>query len=286
MPPPQLQSSRKFLTQLFDALSVRTGGENKSGDAVVHNERGNPLEGVGGDVKKQLLALHVAFPNELLPALDLLDRSLVTRFRIRREGNDSPEGAAPQGMHGDVAAPGSNNMGHLGEGSRPHPPPSDGLGRTDSSDAEMLDPSRSDIPDEKVNASPQDAKKEATDAVYYVRSAQQRSSRYSTSFDSLTSYEVRLGAWNCSCPAFAFSAFPPLHPEPPVPVYEPDSDGEAERGGWSFGGSSLGDGIPPVCKHLLACVLAERCPGLLGGCVEERVVSVEEAAGWAAGWGD
>ena len=55
---------------------------------------------------------------------------------------------------------------------------------------------------------------------------------------------------------------------------------------WIFGGISLGDGMPPVCKHLLACVLAERCKGLFGGFVEERDVSVEEAAGWAAGWGD
>ena len=55
---------------------------------------------------------------------------------------------------------------------------------------------------------------------------------------------------------------------------------------WIFGGLSLGDDMPPVCKHLLACVLAERCKGLFGGFVEERDVSVEEAAGWAAGWGD
>lgn len=36
-----------------------------------------------------------------------------------------------------------------------------------------------------------------------------------------------------------------------------------------------------VCKHLLACVLAER----IGGYVEEREVVREEMAGWAAGWG-
>jgi hypothetical protein len=44
--------------------------------------------------------------------------------------------------------------------------------------------------------------------VYYVRSAQRRTSRYGTSVDATSSYEVRLRAWNCSCPAFAFAAFP------------------------------------------------------------------------------
>ena len=41
-----------------------------------------------------------------------------------------------------------------------------------------------------------------------------------------------------------------------------------------------------MCKHLLACVFVERCKGLFGGFVEDREVGVEEAAGWAAGWGD
>jgi len=40
----------------------------------------------------------------------------------------------------------------------------------------------------------------------------------------------------------------------------------------------------PVCKHLLACALIERC-GVLREFVEERTVGQEEAAGWAAGWG-
>jgi len=39
-----------------------------------------------------------------------------------------------------------------------------------------------------------------------------------------------------------------------------------------------------MCKHLLACVLVERVAAF-GGFVEERRVSVEEVAGWAAGWG-
>jgi len=57
-----------------------------------------------------------------------------------------------------------------------------------------------------------------------------------------------------------------------------------EAGSWEFGGLSRGAGAAPVCKHLLACVLVERCE-VFAGCVDEREVSVEELAGWAAGWG-
>jgi hypothetical protein len=43
--------------------------------------------------------------------------------------------------------------------------------------------------------------------------------------------------------------------------------------------------MPPVCKHILACVLVEHC-GLFAGFLENKGISVEEAAGWAAGFGD
>lgn len=140
------------------------------------------------------------------------------------------------------------------------------------------------------------------DTVYYVRSAQQRSSRYSTSYDNTTFYEVRLRAWNCSCPAFAFSAFSAVHPDPLVFSYEPGENQRLQGDGihgdrhvmdvtmrdsnWTFGGATLGSEMPPVCKHLLACVLVERCSGMFGAFVQERKVCVEEVAGWAAGWGD
>ena len=45
-----------------------------------------------------------------------------------------------------------------------------------------------------------------------------------------------------------------------------------------------GGGEAPLCKHLLACLLAERWE-VAGGMVEEREVGREEMAGWAAGWG-
>ena len=117
--------------------------------------------------------------------------------------------------------------------------------------------------------------------LYYIRSAQLRTSRFNTSYDTTTTYEVRLPVWNCSCPAFAFAAFPPSST---ADTYH--DEGEELDGLWNFGGVSRGEGMPPVCKHLLACVLVERCGGLFRRFLEERSVGVGEAAGWAAGWGD
>lgn len=57
---------------------------------------------------------------------------------------------------------------------------------------------------------------------------------------------------------------------------------------YPFGGSLTRDTVvsqtPPLCKHLLACVLAVRCPALFGGGVEERDVGAGELGGWCAGW--
>lgn len=217
-----LPTSRDFVTQLLDSLP----------SLPHHNAESNPLSDAPESVKKQLLSLQVLFPNEFLPALDLLDRRLVTRFLI--------------------------------------------------SSVETTPSANEDAAAQKV-----------VDTVHYVRSAQQRPSRYSTSYDGITSYEVRLQAWNCTCPVFAFAAFPSVHPEPVMPAYGGQNMGNhqskaavAEVAEWTFGGMSLCEGLPPVCKHLLACVLVTRCKGVFGGYVEEKSVSVETAAGWAAGWGD
>ncbi|KAH6642561.1 hypothetical protein C7974DRAFT_385667 [Boeremia exigua] len=250
-----LPTSRYFVTQLLNSLP----------SFQRDNAEQTPLSDVPEPVKKQLLSLQVLFPNEFLPALDLLDRKLVTRFRIDIQASSPAMPVAQDVQMQDLREP-------LREATGPVTP-----GR----------PAASETPSNDI------------DTVHYVRSAQQRSSRFSTSYDSTASYEVRLRAWNCTCPAFAFAAFPPMHPEPAVPTYTPpsptgddalqDEDSGAEKVDdleWMFGGVSLSDGMPPVCKHLLACVLAERCSGVLGDCVEERRVSMETAAGWAAGWGD
>lgn len=61
---------------------------------------------------------------------------------------------------------------------------------------------------------------------------------------------------------------------------------EGVRDGRGWGGLMLqGSGEEvPICKHLLACLLAEWW-NVAEGMVEERVVGRGEMAGWAAGWG-
>ena len=125
---------------------------------------------------------------------------------------------------------------------------------------------------------------DASDAkVYQVRSGQTQS-RVRGILNRTASYEVRLEAWSCSCPAFAFAAFPATvseggdtHKTMEEITYESDTN-------WRFGGLTLGNDMP-VCKHLLVCALVEHS-SVFSTFVEEKELSIEELVGWAAGWGD
>ncbi|KAK8226858.1 hypothetical protein HDK77DRAFT_117916 [Phyllosticta capitalensis] len=147
--------------------------------------------------------------------------------------------------------------------------------------------------------------------VFYVRSAS--SSTHGSYHSPPPVYEVRLSAWHCTCPAFAFAAFPASSASASTSAVAAGSDlgagieaslpnpssprSSASGCDWSFGGllrERGAEAVPPVCKHLLACLLVERAPRLFGvdadapadgGLVVQRRVSVLEAAGWAAGWG-
>lgn len=309
MSSPELPTNRHFVTQLFNSLP--TIPQPPPPDHAVATEPNNPLSSVPDTVKKQLLSLQVLFPNEFVPALDLLDRRLVTRFRI----SDGLESVADGGKEAAAAAAeldnGNEDVQMRGvDGEEEAIQTKDAELKThstiniavDDTSAQQMTTPQSPIPLTDTTIPESNSTTTSSNAkaapVYYVRSAQQpRSSRYSTSYDTTTSYQVRLQAWNCSCPAFAFSAFPATQYESRVPVYNDtaDKDGNEETihkgkgentDAWSFGGVSLGEEMPPVCKHLLACVLAEKCLGLFGRFVEEKEVSIEEAAAWAAGWGD
>lgn len=119
--------------------------------------------------------------------------------------------------------------------------------------------------------------------LYIVKSLGTTLSRRSRDAASASrSYVVRLEAWNCSCVSFALDAFPVGM----RPAGDGNDRGEQEER-W-FGGLSLdslagaGEDVP-CCKHLLACLLAERWHGFLGGYVESKEVSREELAGMLAG---
>lgn len=136
--------------------------------------------------------------------------------------------------------------------------------------------------------------------VFHVQSASAvqptgTSSRYAKRpMSTPTAYEVRLKAWNCSCPAFTFSAFgkgSDLEAASSKPDDEPNDEnpgqGYMTDDWWLFGGNLTSGSVRsvPICKHLLACLLGTRAQGLFGGGVEEKRVSLEEMAGWGAGWG-
>lgn len=376
-PPHHLPTPRAFLTDLFGSLPGRTtpatpydgrddGAGNRArvaGAAASSTTSANPLRGLQGNDRNVFLTLHVLFPNELLPALDLLDRRLVTRF-IVGDGAQTARGGGDAGCDEGAAA---ETIGR--------PAADDDAGIGGDRDDDVVDPARpASAPAEATaaassshdNAEHQQGDAEHTTTnppppplpLYYVHSAQQQHrhqfhhhrhrSRYGHHHhhgghsallgdedDTVASsaaepigaavgnwYEVRLAAWNCSCPAFAFATFPANLAEPsPSPGPSPmegaaaagkeEAKEEQEKGGgvaagedeegvggdggegvwerFGFGGLRRGTGetghVPPVCKHLLACLLVERAPGLFAGSVEEKVVSVEEAAAWAAGWG-
>ena len=208
-------------------------------------------------VKPLMLTLHCLFPNELLLALDILDRGLVRRLVNEDEDQD----------HNDEEV------------------------------HSFSFPSSASSPIEKSKPA---------EAIFLVISTSNSST---TPREEEKGYEVRLQAWNCTCPSFTISAFrdpeepdPELdsdnvdvdvgvdidiHSEPPSSTGSTSNTTEAYR----FGGTltrGFTRSSPPVCKHLLACVLLVRCPRLFGagaGPHSRLVVSAKELAGWCAGWG-
>jgi hypothetical protein len=291
--PNPLPSTRHLLTSLISTIASSTQQQNQG------EETSNPLSNTAAtsqNTKSAFLTLHSLFPHDFLPALDLLDRGLVTRFILTGDSEASeqlePDRSAGGGGDDD-GYKNDNNEAHTEE----HPQDED---RTEQHTQ----------PQPKYSLK----RKRKQTVVYQVRSAQRSKtsssrSEYPTSTTTTTgaSYEVRLKAWNCSCPAFAFAALPVDAAENGnsdggIGEDEDDDDveyglagneshtttathnGEDETAWLGFGGLTRGKDVP-VCKHLLACVAADRCQGF-EQLVEEKEVGVEEIAGWAAGWGD
>ncbi|KAJ3520653.1 hypothetical protein NM208_g13622 [Fusarium decemcellulare] len=229
-----LPSHRQLITALITSVSD-IAPSSTSADALSPSQppppaqaSTSPLQSIPPSQRPLLLTLHVLFPNNLLPALDLLDRGLVTRLvRSANTGQDEPV--------------------NLGE----------------------------------VRSQDLGASHGVKDDVFLVRSLATTLSRRTRDFSlSSKGYMVHLNAWNCSCASFTLDAFPSR----PIPATEQTQRPHPRDGEWSFGGVSLdarGD-APPCCKHLLACLLVDKWPGLLGRYAEERIVSRDEMAGIVA----
>jgi hypothetical protein len=298
-------STRIFITRLISGLSIASPSTVGT----------NPLASLQGNERNILLTLHLLYPNEFLSALDLLDRRLLTRFCIAKSlvSGGEEEKVVNKNQSAETKQQSVSELENSTDAFK------------DDTDVEYAGPVHGDIPLSgcegqsrlsSTSSAPRPSTRippapskpdQQTVRVYYVRSAQpQKQTRYShgATIDILPNYEVRLDAWNCSCPAFAFAAFPSATSRPGsaeshqslqvadasvttgmLGLQNVDTSfaDEAEDTVWIFGGLGLESNLP-VCKHLLACVLVERTE-LFKDCVEDKLVDVEEAAGWAAGWG-
>ncbi|KAF1827795.1 uncharacterized protein K489DRAFT_28048 [Dissoconium aciculare CBS 342.82] len=228
----QLQRSSRPLRQVVTALlqSIETTvPTDVSTDAMQHDLHND----ASPRTRHIFLTLQVLFPNELLPALDILDRGLVTRLRCV----------------------------------------------TDEAELSLLlvQSSRSQS-DSRKERHAHDTKSTR------FQNKSNVTSDLETDLPLPPCHEVRLDAWSCSCPAFVFSAFPVRSVTSNSLIVEAKTAGEQTVTDWFFGGKSCGDELP-VCKHLLACVLGERC-AIFRRRIRERTCTAEEIAGWAAGWGD
>ncbi|MCJ1352642.1 MAG: hypothetical protein MMC33_002626 [Icmadophila ericetorum] len=296
--PLSLPSSRTLLTSLINQLSLLQPQEHQLPTLHPSETNNNPLLSASQEVKNLFLTLHVLFPHEVLPALDLLDRRLVTRFVVRSVPVTQPPAQLPLPTTTTRAEDGDGNaVGTVPAGAENSPELEQEQeqvvdGRTHQQLRPLLDQEiqQSAEPQTPTSTRPKDP----NNIVYYVRSSASnptagRPRQQTAAPIEVTHYEVRLTAWNCSCPAFTFGALAALD----FRIVEPEDTGDIQRSdgegvrtqGWRFGGLGLGEsGQVPVCKHLLACLFGERV-GILRGYVEERIVGREEAAGWAAGWG-
>ncbi|KAJ5136962.1 hypothetical protein N7448_005516 [Penicillium atrosanguineum] len=255
--PNSLPSTREFVDSLITELAFHTGTNvNELGQPNTQTaspkQTQNAFSGLPAlqlaRVKPLMLSLHCIFPNDLLPALDILDRGLVQRL-VRADHVDA------QDQTTDTA---SQNL--------------------------------------SKNSLVSSGQAKIREDIFLVISASTSprsvaSSAFATQ-ESEKGYEVRLHAWNCTCPTFALSAFRHLPSRLDSSTENRSHLMLRDRGEtvvYPFGGTltcATDRGSPPVCKHVLACVLFARCQGFFEVDGDGKsVVSMEELAGWCAGWG-
>ena len=233
-----------FITSMISQLVTIPSTSQDSSPITLSSLNGRDHK----SVKSIFTTLHFLFPHELLPALDLLDRKLVTQFVV----------TAPQASSSPTAKSASSSKKSTAANS-------------------------------------------TSWEIFYVLSASatpstssKSTSKYRRVYNqSGTYYEVNLETWNCTCPAFAYSAFGRTLDLSDEQTSRPGEDDvtEAEIGddyrGWQFGGTLTKEGSDaPICKHILAAVLGKALPDVFGGGVERKEVTPVEAAGWGGGWGD
>ncbi|GAB7340670.1 hypothetical protein MBLNU457_7062t1 [Dothideomycetes sp. NU457] len=256
-------TERQFLTSLINTISI---------EPPPNPTTNNPLKlfsNPDSNIRQIFLTLHILYPNELLPALDLLDRGLIYHLF------PTPETATKQ------SCPPPQKQKRIYHVRSAQEPPS-----WQRRQQQTHHSHRTEMDDADAAAGADEMR---TDVTYY---------------------ETRPWSWNCTCPAFVFAAFPATafssapphhhhhhhqhHHQDPVNLTDShDEDPRAQiseghdvvgQRKWIAGGLMKGNDAP-ICRHLLACVLAEHCRALFGRFVKEREVSADEIVAWGAGWG-
>ncbi|KAK1253913.1 hypothetical protein MKX07_001990 [Trichoderma sp. CBMAI-0711] len=198
--------------------------------------------------RRQLLTLHVVFPNLLLPALDLLDRGLVSRLVV----------PAADGEH---------------EAARTHATAEPGTetAHEDATTSGIIS-----------NSSGKESDSPGQIHMYTVQSAASSNTSRRKRHTPLRNktYAVHLDAWNCSCGGFALDAY--SH------YYDPDNQNQQSVQRSASPLLRLGSlemASPddfPCCKHLLACLLAEKWK-TYGGHGRDKHTTKEELAAMIGG---
>jgi hypothetical protein len=190
-----------MLTALLNTLSATSAlptAQNLGERRFQDEQPQNVLSHIPETGRLPLMTLHVIFPTLVLPALDLLDRKLVTRLEVT--GNitapQEPEVAAPINTEGRGVTPDGTSRaeGHVCESSGFHE--DDQASNTTSHRHDRLYLVRSG--QNVVNRRRWHSEAEEGDGNEQERPA------------DATQYLVHLDAWNCSCAVFALSAFPLL----------------------------------------------------------------------------
>ncbi|PSK57868.1 hypothetical protein B9Z65_9070 [Elsinoe australis] len=260
----------------------------------------NPLKFLATNqpIKNLFFTLHVLFPTALLPALDLLDRHQIHRFILSGPSSTTdPSLSLPQSPAGHTIPPSKKQrmylvLSSLSPSSSTHPHPHRHHGSAPGHDRPR--PYRPNQSQARTQVASSIASR-----LYDDDPADDTDGDESEGLDEARRYHrVRLEAGHCSCPGFAFEMFP-SGPSSRAQGRGGRIDGQGDAGcvrglgDWVAPGnggdgafaSLLRGGETPMCKHLLACLLVERCEGLFGGVVRDREVGVEEWVGWEAGWG-
>ncbi|KAK3397092.1 hypothetical protein B0T20DRAFT_415190 [Sordaria brevicollis] len=291
------EAKRKQLLQV-----LKDEGEGQEAKASVKGKANkdpvNPLKLVPPEYRHLIITLHVLFPGVVLPALEVLERGLVERFALRsslvtpgerakeeRIQEQKEEGDADVTMGEDEDAE-DGNRNQMKEPKPNRPPQHHGQQEKRLPECYLVRSSQ------YINNHFKRKRKKTSMGLDEALDAETTGGEADRERHQIQRYLVSLEAWNCTCAAFAFAcvSFDTETEIDSAMVMEQNPEKERDKvgsAGWTFGGMTLfesGDhsSVPPVCKHLLACLLADKWGGALGRYVTERVVSREEMAGVVA----